>query len=49
MYYNITSSPNDPAVYGFPSGTYLDGSTIYPGTGNFGTSCGGQNPGLALI
>lgn len=45
MTYNTNSSPNDPELYGFPSGTYYDNSIIYPGTGHFQKSCLKQSPG----
>jgi len=41
-------SANDPSVNGFSAGTYIDGSTIYPGAGNF-SMCAGQNPAAARI
>jgi len=39
---------NDPSKDGFSAGTYIDGSTIYAGTGNF-SQCFGQNPGPARV
>lgn len=39
---------NDPTKDGFSAGTYIDGSPIFAGTGNF-AQCGGQNPGPARI
>ena len=39
---------NDPSVDGIFAGTYIDGSTIYAGTGNF-NQCAGQNPGPARV
>lgn len=42
--YDIATSPKDPELFGFASGTYFDGSTIYPGTGNF-SQCDGEDPG----
>lgn len=44
MSYDMVNSPNDPALYGFPSGTYYDYSTIYPGVGTF-SACPRQDPG----
>lgn len=49
MPYNVTASPNAPTTLGFPSGSYYDNSIIYPGTGNFGTYCGNQNPGIQWL
>jgi hypothetical protein len=39
---------NDITQLGFASGTYYDGSTIYPGTGAF-DMCAAQNPAPARI
>lgn len=44
MDYDVINKPNEPKLFGFPSGTYYNGSTIYPGTGNF-AGCNKQNPG----
>ena len=46
--YDFVNFPNDPELLGFPSGTYYDGSTIYPGTGDFYKSCNKQGPGMKL-
>lgn len=40
--------PDDPKNPGFGSGVWADGSTIYPGAGNF-SSCALVNPGVAII
>lgn len=39
--------PNEPETRGFASGKLYDGSTVYPGTGNF--NCHTQNPSPARI
>lgn len=40
---NVNNNPNRTKTPGFWSGTYKDGSAVYPGTGNF-PSCPGVNP-----
>lgn len=40
--------PDDPQTPGKIIGTYIDGTTLYAGSGNFG-QCNGENPGSARI
>jgi hypothetical protein len=47
---NGTYRADDTTYPGFASGVWADGSTIYPGTGNFSiVLCSYYNPGIALI
>lgn len=46
--YLVNFTGGNPAANGFVAGTYIDGSTIYAGLGDFG-KCWGQNPAPARI
>lgn len=45
---NGSYSPDSAYNNGYASGLWIDGGTVYPGTGNF-ASCSGNNPAGALI